>query len=206
MLEEFRRVFIESSSPGGAATDLKQVHILDVPDILIQLGGRSYNNGLYRVIRFSDIEEWNARITFAFPDFKDRIVCFAFDWLGRVFATDSERMEGGRPGVIMFEAGTGEALEIPCNIVSFHDDELINYADAALAEKSYQRWLQRGGAAPGYGQCVGCKMPLFLGGVDDLENMHVCDIDVYWHLLGQIIARTKNLPTGARVNINLLPD
>ncbi len=35
--------------------------------------------------------------------------------------------------VLMLEPGTGEALEIPCTIKSFHDRELIENRDAALA-------------------------------------------------------------------------
>lgn len=50
--------------------------------------------------------------------------------------------------VLMLEPGTGEALEIPCTIKSFHDRELIENRDAALAAtpKSCQRSFTQLGA------------------------------------------------------------
>jgi type VI secretion system (T6SS) immunity protein Tdi1 len=99
----------------------------------------------------------------------------------------------------MFEPGTGEALEIPSNIQTFHDGELIECADAALAIDFHQRWLANGGAEPAYAQCVGYRKPLFLGGTDELENLELSDLDVYWHLMGQLIAKTKGLPLGTPV-------
>jgi hypothetical protein len=88
----------------------------------------------------------------------------------------------------MLDPGTAEALEIPCNLRSFHEHELIAYEDAALASQLYSRWRQAGGAAPGYGTCVGYKVPLFLGGDDEVGNLETSDIDVYWHVTGQLIS------------------
>ncbi len=89
----------------------------------------------------------------------------------------------------MFEPGTGEVLQLPCNLVSFHDEELVEYRDAALASAFHQKWLSLGESAPHYHQCVGYRRPLFLGGSDELGNLEVSDIDVYWHLFGQLIAK-----------------
>ncbi len=103
----------------------------------------------------------------------------------------------------MFEPGTGDALEIPCSIDTFHDEELIEYGDAALASDFHKRWLDDGGSAPGYGQCVGYKKPLFLGGADELINLEMSDIDVYWHLMGQLILKAKGLPPGTPIHVGL---
>jgi hypothetical protein len=67
----------------------------------------------------------------------------------------------------------------------------------------HQRWLASGGATPGHTQCVGYRKPLFLGGADKLENLELSDLDVYWHLMGQLIAKTKGLPRGTPVRINI---
>ena len=48
-------------------------------------------------------------------------------------------------------------------------------------------------------QCVGYKMPLFLGGKHVLENLEVIDIDVYWSISGQLRQRTKTLPPGSSI-------
>ena len=204
MFEIFQRNFakdIALSVQGGGATPLASVP--GWSNLIDHFGGSSFDQGLYRVIRASDVDEWNARIAIAFPDFNGRVSCFGFDWLGRVLALDSKRVENGQPGVVMFELGTGEALEVPCDVVSFHEEELIEYKDAALASDFHRRWLSAGGAAPKYDQCIGYKKPLFLGGPDELGNLELSDIDVYWHLMGQLVAKAKGLPPGSPVSVRL---
>ena len=99
----------------------------------------------------------------------------------------------------MFEPGTGEALEIPCNIETFHESELIQYREEALAESFYQHWLDDGGMQPAITQCVGYKKPLFLGGRDTVDNLEVADLDVYWTVSAQLIQKTRGLPLGASI-------
>jgi hypothetical protein len=204
MFEEFQRSF--ARDPGGApATDEANLNsgVPGFSELIAAFGGSSFARGLYRVIRAADLGQWKARVSLGFPEFEERITCFGYDWLGRTFAIDSQRKEQGQPGVVMFEPGTGEALEIPSNIQTFHDGELIGHADAALATDFHQRWLANGGAAPTYAQCVGYRKPLFLGGADELENLELSDLDVYWHLMGQMIANTKGLPLGTPVQFSI---
>lgn len=167
------------------------------------LGGGSFQGGLYRTVHPMNSSEWNERICLAYPEFKGRITCFGFDWIGSTFALDSERQEGGRPGVVMFEPGTGEALEIPSNLITFHEAGLREFGEAALAISFYEKWRASGGAAPTYDQCVGYRKPLFLGGADEVENLEISDIDVYWHIVGQLIRKTRGLPSGTPVRVNL---
>lgn len=204
MLEAFKEAFSKDATLSVESEENASLSLVAGWNNLVDhLGGGSFNQGLYRVIRASDAGAWNARVAVAFPDFASRITCFGFDWLGRVFASDPKRAEGGSLGVVMFEPGTGEVLEIPCNIASFHDEELIEYRDAALASDFHQRWLSSGGDAPQYGQCVGYKKPLFLGGVDEISNLELSDIDVYWHIMGQLIMKAKGLPPGTPISASL---
>lgn len=154
-------------------------------------GGASFNGGAYRVIKHSDVDLWRTRVESAFPDFASRISCFGFDWLGRVFALDAQRFEQGSFGVVMFEPGTGEALEIPCNLVSFHNDELIEFREEALAISFFTQWIAAGGSRPPYDRCIGYKRPLFLGGNDIVDNLEESDLDVYWHLSSQLIRQSR---------------
>lgn len=165
--------------------------------------GGSFRDGLYRVISPVDLDEWNERICLAFPDFEGRITCFGFDWLGSTFAIDASRMEDGQKGVVMFEAGTGEALEIPANLLSFHNVGLLEFGEAALAISFYEKWRTSGGSAPAFDQCVGYKKPLFFGGNDEIDNLEISDLDVYWHVMGQLIRKAKGLPPGTPVSINI---
>lgn len=76
----------------------------------------------------------------AFPEFGGRFVCFGYDWLGRQFATDSRRGESEDPEILLFEPGTGEALEIRVPFSQFHDAELVDFAEEALALGFFSQW------------------------------------------------------------------
>jgi hypothetical protein len=175
----------------------------DSTEFVGRFGGVSFNHSVYRAVSSKDRDEWASRVASAFPEFRGRVACFGYDWLGRAFAIDSKRLEGGRHGVVMFERGTGQALEIPSNIERFHDSELINFRDAALAFDFYRRWRASGGAQPEHTQCVGYRRPLFLGGNDDIDNLELLDLDVYWHIFGQLITKTRGLPIGTAIRAKL---
>lgn len=200
MFDRFASLFL----PDALGSDERGTSITDpyASEFFSRFGGQSYNGGLYRVIAASGVRSWNDLIEGAFPVFKGRVHCFAFDWLGRVFALDRQRHVQDGLGVVMFEPGTGQALEIPCNITSFHDDELCEYSDAALADNFYRQWLTAGGAQPAYNQCVGYKRPLFLGGSDTVENLELVDIDVYWTISAQLIAKLRGAPQGTSLKLS----
>ena len=159
----------------------------DIPglrEFFAAFGGSSFRDGLYRVIAPADLNEWNERICLGFPEFEGRI-------------------EDGQKGVVMFEPGTGEALEIPANLFTFHDAGLLEFGEAALAISFYERWRTSGGATPAFDQCIGYKKPLFLGGSDGVENLELSDLDVYWHLMGQFITKAKGLPPRTPISVSL---
>lgn len=164
-------------------------HHLD--ELLIHHGGMSFNHGIYRLISLSRVKYWDALISEAFPAFSNRVTCFGIDWLGRVFSLDLARLEDGYPGILMFEPGTAEVLEIPCNVISFHENELIQYQEEALSESFYQQWLAEGGSEPTVNQCIGYKKPLFLGGKDTIDNLCLSDLEVYWTISAQLIRQVK---------------
>jgi Domain of unknown function (DUF1851) len=204
MVEVFQSTF--RRDPWAREGECKSYSAPSLPglrQLFDQFGGASFRGGLYRIVHPADLMTWQDRIHFAYPEFEGRIFCFGFDWLGRVFALDIKRTENGQAGVVMFEPGTGEALEIPSNLQSFHEAELIEFGEAALAISFHAKWLAAGGAMPRYDQCIGYRMPLFFGGADEVENLEASDIDVYWHLTGQLILQTKGLPKGTTVRVNI---
>jgi hypothetical protein len=198
--KNYRPDHIQVSDRDGVGVKSQVVGLRELID---RFGGVSFNGALYRIVCATDSDAWAARIAYAFPEFKGRITCFGYDWLGRAFAVDSLRLEEGRPGVAMFEPGSGQVLQIPANIESFHDKELIEHGEAALATDLYHRWLAGGGLAPARTQCIGYKRALFLGGNDDLTNLEITDLDVYWHVFGQLIVKTKSLSAGTPVRVKL---
>lgn len=173
---------------------------IDLNECFQKFSGMSFNNGLYHFHSAHSIEKWNVIVGEAFPQFSERIFCFSYDWLGRNFSLDRSRIDNGEPQILMLEPGTGEALEIPVTFLKFHNDELVNFANAALAKDFYESWLRVRHKAPGSYECVGFKTPLFLGGDDEVENLEVMDMEVYWAICGQLLSKTRNMPPGTPVD------
>jgi hypothetical protein len=163
--------------------------------------GCSFGKGLYRLHKLNKIKQWNNIVLQVFPDLEGRIECFGYDWLGRHFALDLHRLEDGQAQILMLEPGTGEVLEIPCNFIEFHNEEIPNYHDACLASFFYSEWLSKHPMGLSSEECVGYKTLLFLGGEDAISNLEKVNMDVYWHLCCQLIRKTKNLPEGTVVRI-----
>jgi hypothetical protein len=167
-------------------------------DFLYRFQGLSFKGGLYRVVDAARYGFANRFLSNAFPPFAKRVTPFAYDWLGRIFALGSTQGKG-KSLVLLFEPGSGEALEIPCTIDSFHDRELLEFGDDLLSMKYYSQWLAAGGKAPGLDECVGYGRPLFLGGQDSIENLEISDLDVYWSITAQLIDQLRGAPPGTRI-------
>jgi Domain of unknown function (DUF1851) len=164
--------------------------------------GCSFQNGLYRLHDASSGPRAQALIAEAFASFAARAYPFAFDWLGRQFALDEGRKQAGEPLVLILEPGTGLALEVPLPFSTFHDEELVDYHDAALATGFFAAWAQDHAAELPLptDRCAGYRVPLFLGGKDTVDNLEVVDVDVYWSICGQLRQGTTTLPAGTSIN------
>lgn len=169
-------------------------------DFAQRYAGTTFDNGLYRVHDASSAPLAHALLRAAFPEFSSRAVPFGYDWLGRQFAVDAGRLSHDEPLVLMFETGTGEALEVPYSFKQFHQ-MLDEVREPALADSFFRKWaalhpetlpLQRS-------QCVAYRIPLFLGGSDGLENLELADLDVYWTLFAQLRQQTRGQPPGTRI-------
>lgn len=156
-------------------------------------------DGAYRLHDSSDVARYTALAAEAFPDFAKRITCFGADWLGNQFATDEARIIDEDRQILLLEIGTGEVLEIPAGLGTFHDGLLVQEPDAAVALGFFRGWLSGGGAAPRYDQCVGYKVPLYLGGADDVSNLELSDFEVYWGVSAQLLAKARVLPKGTAI-------
>jgi hypothetical protein len=162
--------------------------------------GATFESGLYRIHDQSSLREGMESIAQGFPSYVQRVVPFAFDWLGRQFAIDFKRQVQKNPLVLMFEPGTGEVLEIPYTLLAFHEELLIEDAEPALATSFFQQWAAaRPSELPQFDQCIGYRVPLFLNGRDGIDNLERVDRDVYWSVSAQILAGTLQLPRGKTI-------
>ena len=168
--------------------------------------GCSFERGLYRIHSAVDMPIWTKLVTEAFPVFRKRVFCFSYDWLGRHFALDLLRKERGQYLILMMDPGTGEALEIPADFNTFHQHELVQFRNEALAVDFFRAWLASYGPTPSSSECVGYKKPLFLGGRDDVDNLELIDMEVYWSLSSQLLQKIQGLPEGTPINDLRLED
>lgn len=169
-----------------SATDFSD-HGEEFTTFLRHIGGQSFNRGLYRTVGLDELDLWSDRVFEMFPSFAQRAVIFGYDWLGRAFGLLTSEVHESNGRVLLFEPGTAEVLEIPADLVDFHNDILLNLANAALASTAFESWIAAYGQPLTREQCVGYQIPLFLGGVDGPENFEVSDIAVYWSLFAQIV-------------------
>lgn len=195
MFERFLASFPVSDGPRVAARS----KMTSVGEWLDAAGGRTFEGGLYRVHTKVSARASDALVRDAFPEFAGRLTCFGYDWLGRQFAADTGRGTADDPEVMLFEPGTGEALEIPVPFSRFHDEELVDYTEEALARSFFDQWRHSGGQAPTISECVGYQRPLFLGGQDSVANLEITDLDVYWTVMGQLRRQARGLPEGTLV-------
>lgn len=189
MFDRFREAYAGSRDALDAGANLAHPRldrITGYAEFADEFAGASFGGGLYRVHDDQTGPLAHSLVAGAFPELAQRVCPFGYDWLGRQFAVDSGRVEGGQPQVLMLEPGTGEALEIPAAFAAFHDEELVKHSDAALASEFFRAWSEvNPDALPLLrSQCVGYKVPLFLGGNDTVENLEVSDNDVYWTICG----------------------
>jgi Domain of unknown function (DUF1851) len=185
----------EEGEPPEVPPDTKRT------DVLEMLAGATFEGGLYRLHNRASATALRPTVELAFPAHRGQIWLFGFDWLGRQFALDASRTKGKEPLVLLLEPGTGEALEIPATLAEFHESTLIHETEAALAESFFRTW--RSNAPNGsldHSQCAGYRVPLFLGGRDEVDNLEVTGLAVYWGLLAQLIRRVSGLPVGTRID------
>lgn len=146
--------------------------------------GYSFKNGLYRIHNINDIPKWTKIVEDAFPKYKGYIMVFGYDWLGRQFAQNNQTGK-----ILLFEPGTGEVLNIPADFVNFHDEEIAEYSGDSLASEFFKEWYEsEDGCDVPHDKCVGYKVPLFLNGEDNISNLELSDLEVYWGLMGQMIS------------------
>jgi len=165
-----------------------------------RFAGCGFEHGLYRLHDAVSGPRSAALIAEAFPEFAARACPFAYDWAGSQFALDSGRLEDGEPLVLLLEPGTAEALEVPFSFAAFHE-QLDELREPALAATFFADWAQANPASLPLkaGECVGYRVPLFLGGFDGLDNLELSDLEVYWSLCAQLSQAARDLPPGTAI-------
>jgi hypothetical protein len=204
MFHRFRAEYAPLKDSGPSSAIWQHERLADVDgyvELASEFAGATFGGGLYRLHDASSADQALTFSAEAFPEFSTRVCPIGYDWLGRQFVIDSGRVADGQPQVLMLEPGTGEALEIPASFAAFHEVELVEHADAALAIDFFDAWSATSDALPlRRDQCVGYRVPLFLGGEDVVDNLEISDVEVYWSICGQLRGGALKLPPGTSIN------
>ena len=151
----------------------------DTETFYSEMNGKTFGNGIYRLFAKDECDKWTKIVEESFPKYKGNIEVFGYDWLGRIFATKKTKGTS-----LLFEPGTGDVFDVPVGFAEFHDVELVEYYQDCLAAKFFDEWFSKN---DNYilksTECVGYKIPLFLNGDDNITNVEVSDMEVYWELM-----------------------
>lgn len=191
------RFALSSPAPSGALSDATRARVnADFERLVTECGGTTVHGGLYRIARAGDVDLLTAAMEGVFPKYRGRIVVFGYDWLGRCFATDNRRSDGDEPEILMMEPGAGEVMQVPGSVRAFHEVGIDEYADDAFALPFFEEWRAQDSNELELAECVGYRVPLFLGGSDDVDNLERGDLEVYLDICGQVLNETDELPDG----------
>jgi hypothetical protein len=164
------------------------------------LAGSNFGSGIYRLYDVAEVNYWTKAVIAAFSEYRGRVICFGRDWLCNQFCLDCSNVNQGQVPVLLFEIATGQVLRIPETFDSFHEKLLIEEPNAAVAKRLFVEWIRKDRRPLESRECVGYRVPLFLGGADELENLERMDVEVYWSLTEQLLEKSRNLPMGTELN------
>jgi len=170
----------------------------DHPDFLQlvdKFGGCVFEQGLYRIYLPEACETWSLAAGEAFPEFRGKLAIFGQDWQGNQFGIQA----AGPSTVLLLQIGSGQAFEVAETLQQAHEVEFVEFADEVLSIRLWQEWPASGGAIPKLNQCVGLINPLFLGGLNIVENLQLCDTEVYWDITRQLLAQARISPPGTMI-------
>ncbi len=157
--------------------------VQNADDFLRLYEGQSFLHGLYRIFNAIDVEKWTEIVKKAFPEYDEQIRVFGFDWLGRIFAMDLKNN-----AVLLYEPGTGEVIDIPADFHDFHNELIPEYPQDCLAFDFFNEWFEANNhCVLLHNQCAGYRIPLFLNGKDEIENLEISDMEVYWGIMSPLM-------------------
>lgn len=196
MFSKFKEYFKEYYRINNKLFDQKQIPF-KYTELLLDIGGTTYNNGLYTLHTFESSLKWANLISEYFEGFKDEIIPFAYDWEGRQFGVPKR----GYEDIYMFDPINLSDSILHENLIEFHNESLVDSEMDILNEKYFKIALdvfKINGLKTH--TCIGYKIPLFLNGKGDSSNYQIIDIEVYWSTQHQLYNQIKDLPDGTPIN------
>ena len=155
-------------------------------------GGTTFSNGLLRIHTFESSNKWTDLLTNKYyKEFSGKLYCFAFNWQGCMFCINSSNTE-----LFIFDPATCEYFSLEnANIEDFFNSIIFDYDDETFITDYFNETLQHLEMNQiEFKNSFGHRKPLFLGGIDDVENYEVIDTEVLWDLQIQIAENINEIP------------
>lgn len=196
MFSIFKEYFKEYCRVENRLFDIKEIPF-KYTELLLDIGGVTFNRGLYTIHTFESSLKWAELISRYFKGFEDEILPFAYDWCGRQFGVPKK----GYEDIYMFDPVDLKDYSLKENLIEFHDSSLTDGSDM-LDEMYFKKVLEKL-QVDGLKQnkCIGYKIPLFLNGKADLSNYQIYDIEAYWGTQYQLYDQIKDLPDGTPITL-----
>ncbi|MDI9889367.1 DUF1851 domain-containing protein [Streptomyces sp. HNM0645] len=176
----------------GAVEPGEREHHVPAPLAAVfgRMAGRTLAEGFLRFHTPASAHESYALCARLIVGLEGRFFPFAFDWNGRELLFDIRDPEVRPRYMIMVDPEEGEHYTTDLGL----DDFFVAVTDEdALAFAYFDEWRKANpGAGPvGFDQVVGYKVPLSLGGADDVANLELTGRQVYVELCAQIALRLR---------------
>lgn len=161
----------------------------------LQLG--VYNDGTYTLLPWAEAASLTELASLVFPIAAGKFTVFGVDWMGRLFATDTTELDqGGSATVVCFDLAEPSSFTTDANFDDFHNHVAVERMNELLNMNQYREWIESRPPPSDGKQCVGYKVPLFLGGEDAVSNMDLSDRAVYLKLLAELYLATATPRSG----------
>jgi len=152
-------------------------------EIINKFGSTSFNNGLFRIYNAKEVRHNTKKVEEAFPNAKNKIISFGRDWINREFAVKIEEPYH----IFQFDIDFNDVLDIPVDLKTFFEEEVIEYTNSLFAEYFFYQWQKSTqNRTLLCNECVTYKIPMSLGGKDEVNNLEICDSDISWEINSQL--------------------
>jgi hypothetical protein len=201
MINKFKANFSEFSVEENRLVEMKNIPF-KYSELLLDIGGNTYDNGLYSVHTFEDSIKWTKLISQYYDKDPNSFLSFGHDWMGIQYCVSRNTNEG----IYLFDPSTHDEFYVDDNLFNFHDSVLSTSKIESLAADLFKEALEHLRIKSiTYHECIGLKTPLFLNGKDELSNYDVYDIEVYWDFDNQLYQQIKDLPEGTKISNVIIP-
>lgn len=187
--KDWKETAREAGPPPGAVLDM----VDDTSTPLAENAGATFSHGLFRFHNQQLYDDILPILRETYPG--DDMQPFAFDWMGRQFAWRD------RDKIVIYDVGWNDRLVADCSMEEFFAEILPNEVEDLLRLNLWHAWQERTGATEiAYSDCVGYKVPIFLGGDDAADNLELTEMVPHWKLVSQLASQVRELPEGTDIS------